>query len=72
MKFFEYKDEYVILTEKQKRIFYNFKSSIKNKFYNIKNKILLLFLFFALKAAIFLLNIINIFKSTNFVFYINQ
>lgn len=56
MKYFGYKEEYVILTQKQKKIIYNFKSSIKNKFYNTKTKTLLIILFFSLKTTIFLLN----------------
>ena len=55
---FEYKKEYVTLTQKQKSKINNFKSSIKNKLYNIRNKILLLIiLFFSLIATIFLSNI---------------
>jgi len=58
MKNFEYKEEYVILTQKQKRKINNFKSSIKNKLYNIRTKtLLLIIIFFSLIATIFLSNI---------------
>ena len=58
MKNFEYKEEYVILTQKQKIKINNFKSSIKNKLYNIRTKtLLLIILFFSLLATIFLSNI---------------
>ena len=58
MKNFEYKEEYVILTQKQKTKINNFKSSIKNKLYNIRTKtLLLIILFFSLIATIFLSNI---------------
>ena len=58
MKNFEYKEEYIILTQKQKRKINNFNSSIKNKLYNIRTKtLLLIILFFSLIATIFLSNI---------------
>ena len=58
MKNFEYIEEYIILIQKQKSKINNFKSSIKNKIYNIKAKsLLLIILFFSLIATIFLSNI---------------
>ena len=71
MKYFEYKEEYVILTQKQKSKINNFKSSIKNKLYNIRNKtLLLIILFFSLIATIFLSNITS--KETYLAFGIGN
>ena len=59
MKYFGYKEEYVILSQMKKRKAYDFKFSIKNNLYNIITKTLLIILFFSLIATRFLLDIIT-------------
>ena len=59
MKYFGYKEEYVILSQMKKRKVYDFKFSIKNNLYNIITKTLLIILFISLIATIFLLDIIT-------------
>ena len=59
MKYFGYKEEYVILSQMKKRKVYDFKFSIKNNLYNIITKTLLIILYISLIATIFLLDIIT-------------
>ena len=59
MKYFGYKEEYVILSQIQKRKTYDFKFSIINNLYNIITKAFFIILFISLIITIFLLDIIS-------------